>query len=124
MPIANLDGVRIAYREVGDGEPLIWCHEFAGDMDSWEPQVRFFSRRYRVITYNARGYPPSDVPEDYNTYGYEQQTKDLYLLLKHLGIGRAIVGGLSMGGYTALTFGMEHPDMATIPMAPPVCATA
>jgi pimeloyl-ACP methyl ester carboxylesterase len=59
VPIARVNGVDLAYEEYGDGFPLIWVHEFAGSMESWLPQVNFFSRRYRVIVYNARGYPPS-----------------------------------------------------------------
>src|ERR671923_683162 len=57
------DGVRLYYEEAGAGTPVVFVHEFGGDHRSWEPQVRYFSRRYRCITYNARGYPPSDVPE-------------------------------------------------------------
>jgi pimeloyl-ACP methyl ester carboxylesterase len=56
------DGIKLYYEETGAGLPIVFVHEFAGDHRSWEPQVRHFSRRYRCITYNARGYPPSDVP--------------------------------------------------------------
>ncbi|MBM3940981.1 MAG: alpha/beta hydrolase [SAR202 cluster bacterium] len=111
MPIAKLKGVDIAYEEAGTGFPMIWCHEFGGSKESWAPQVRYFSRRHRVITYNARGYPPSGVPDDWRTYSQEQQVEDLRMLLDHLGIQQAIVGGLSMGGHTALGFGLTHPDM-------------
>jgi pimeloyl-ACP methyl ester carboxylesterase len=62
MPTADVNGTRLYYEITGEGFPLVFSHEFAGDYRSWEPQVRFFSRRYRVITYNHRGYPPSDVP--------------------------------------------------------------
>ena len=50
------------YEEAGQGTPLVFVHEFAGDCRSWEAQLRFFARRYRCIAYNARGYPPSSVP--------------------------------------------------------------
>ena len=64
MPkLTTPDGVSLHYEEAGSGTPLVFVHEFAGDGRSWEPQMRFFSRRYRCIAYNARGYPPSDVPE-------------------------------------------------------------
>ena len=56
------DGVKLYYEEVGAGMPIVFVHEFAGDIRSWEPQMRYFGRRYRCIAYNARGYPPSDVP--------------------------------------------------------------
>ena len=68
MPKAMINGVNLYYEVTGEGFPLVWSHEFAGAYESWEPQVRFFSRQYRVVTYNDRGYPPSDVPEDPEAY--------------------------------------------------------
>src|SRR3954467_7806283 len=69
MPHATTDdGIRLYYEETGAGTPLIFVHEFAGDTRSWEPQVRHFARRYRCITFNARGYPPSDVPQTPSQY--------------------------------------------------------
>ncbi len=106
------DGVDIAYRSAGSGFPLVWAHEFAGNAESWAPQVGYFARRYRVITYNARGYPPSDVPDDPESYSQDQAVEDLYQLLQHLEIDEAYVGGLSMGAATALHFGLRHPEMA------------
>jgi len=107
-----INGVRIYYEVTGSGFPLVWCHELAGDCHSWAEQARFFSRRYQVITYNAKGYPPSDVPDDVELYTQDAQVADLYALLSHLQIGEAFVGGLSMGGSVALNFGIAHPDMA------------
>ena len=112
MPYASVNGVSLYYEEHGSGYPLVWSHEFAGDYRSWKPQVQFFSRRYRVITYNARGYPPSDVPESLDDYTQEQSVDDLRGLLERLSIERAHIGGLSMGGNVALNFGLTHPEMA------------
>ncbi len=112
MSKALINGVNLYYEVHGEGFPLIWSHEFAGDCRSWEPQVRFFTRRYQVIVYNARGYPPSDVPTDLDSYSQEHAVEDLRGLLQHLGIGKAHIGGLSMGGSTALNFGMTYPHMA------------
>ncbi len=112
MPEALINGVKLYYEVTGQGFPLVWCHEFAGGHESWEPQVRFFSRRYQVITYNARGYPPSEVPSDPGAYSQEQSIADLHGLLRHLGIQQAYIGGLSMGGNVALNFGLTHPEMA------------
>lgn len=111
MDFATIDGVKIAYRETGSGFPFVFAHEFAGSMESWDPQVNYFARRYRVIVYNARGYTPSDVPDSPDVYGYEQQVADLYGLLNHLGIEEAHIGGLSMGAYTTIMFGLTHPKM-------------
>ena len=113
MPSTKMDdGVSLYYEVTGEGAPLVLSHEFGGDYRSWEPQVRFFSRRYRVVTYNARGWPPSDVPEDPLAYSQERAVEDLRGLLVHLGIGQAYIGGLSMGGNVALNFGLTHPGMA------------
>ncbi|MBA7473863.1 3-oxoadipate enol-lactonase 2 [subsurface metagenome] len=112
MPVALVNGVNLYYEVTGKGFPLVWSHEFAGDFKSWDPQVKFFSRRYRVITYNARGYPPSEVPTESTAYSQEHAIEDLYQLLQHLDIQQAYVGGLSMGGNVALNFGIAHPDMA------------
>lgn len=112
MPTARANGVELYYEETGSGFPLIWSHEFGGDYRSWEPQVRYFSRRYRVITYNYRGYPPSSVPDDPAAYRSEILIEDLAALMRHLGIAKAHVGGLSMGGNVALNFGIRYPEMA------------
>jgi pimeloyl-ACP methyl ester carboxylesterase len=112
MPKALISDVNIYYEVHGEGFPLVWSHEFAGDYRSWEPQVRFFSRRYRVITYSARGYPPSDVPTNPEAYSQEIAVEDLRKLLEHLGIEQAHIGGLSMGGNVALNFGLKYPHMA------------
>ena len=111
MPRAKVNGVNLYYEVTGDGFPLVLSHEFAGTYKSWEPQVRFFSRRYQVITYNHRGFPPSDVPEQASAYSQDILVEDLYQLLRYLGINEAYVGGCSMGGNIALNFGIAHPEM-------------
>ena len=111
MPKAFVNGANLYYEVTGAGFPLVWSHEFAGDYRSWEAQARFFSRRYKVITYNHRGYPPSDVPEDPAAYSLELLVDDLYHMLRQLGIEKAYVGGLSMGGGVALNFTIAHPEM-------------
>jgi len=112
MPLALVNGVRLFYEEVGHGTPLLFVHEFAGDYRSWAPQVRCFARRYRTITFNARGYPPSEVPEDPAAFSQDHAVEDIRGLLDHLGIDRAHVCGFSMGGYATLLFGLRHPGRA------------
>ena len=113
MPYAITDdGVKLYYEETGSGTPVIFVHEFAGDQRSWEPQVRHFGRRYRAIAYSARGYPPSDVPEAISFYSQNRAADDIAAVLEHLGIGRAHVVGLSMGGFATLHFGFRHPARA------------
>ena len=113
MPLAAMnDGARLYYESTGSGFPLLFSHEFAGDYRSWEPQVRYFARRYRVIVYNARGYPPSDVPEDVGAYSQARAMDDIAQLLEALQVPQAHVVGLSMGGYATLHFGLNYPQMA------------
>jgi pimeloyl-ACP methyl ester carboxylesterase len=111
MPMAAIDGVKLYYEITGTGYPLLFSHEFAGDYRSWEPQVRYFARRYQVITYNARGYPPSDVPEDVSAYSQQRAADDIVGLLRHLNIPQAHLVGLSMGGYAVLHAGLNHPEV-------------
>jgi pimeloyl-ACP methyl ester carboxylesterase len=113
MPLAAMnDGTRLYYESTGSGLPLLFSHEYAGDYRSWEPQVRYFARRYRVIAYNARGYPPSDVPEDVGSYSQARAMHDIAQLLEALQVPQAHVVGLSMGGYATLHFGLNYPQMA------------
>jgi pimeloyl-ACP methyl ester carboxylesterase len=112
LPSARVDGVNLFYEELGQGPPLVFVHEFAGDSRSWHLQMRFFARRYRAIAFNARGYPPSDVPDDPQAYSQERAVDDIRGLLDHLKIPRAHVCGLSMGGYAALHFGLRYPQRA------------
>jgi pimeloyl-ACP methyl ester carboxylesterase len=106
------DGVRLYYEEVGSGTPLVFVHEFAGDHRSWEPQMRFFARRYRAIAFNARGYPPSDVPADGGRYSQDRARDDIRAVLDGLKIEKAHVVGLSMGGFATLHFGLDYPSRA------------
>src|SRR4029077_15869955 len=96
---AARDGSRLYYEEAGSGTPVLFIHEFAGDYRSWEPQLRFFSRYFRCIAYNARGFPPSDVPEEAARYSQEHARDDAIAVLDHMRLERAHIVGLSMGGF-------------------------
>jgi pimeloyl-ACP methyl ester carboxylesterase len=105
--ITTDDGVKLHYEEAGSGTPIVFVHEFAGDLRSWDPQLSHFSRRYRCIAYNARGYPPSDVPESMERYSQDRARDDVLAVMDGLKLQRAYVVGLSMGGFAALHFGMK-----------------
>lgn len=106
------DGVKLFCESTGSGTPILFIHEFAGDSGSWEPQVRHFGRRYRCITYNARGYPPSDVPPTPASYSQQRAVADAIAVLNHFGVDRAHIVGLSMGGFATLHLGIRHPERA------------
>ncbi|MEE8333947.1 MAG: alpha/beta hydrolase [Alphaproteobacteria bacterium] len=113
MPhVETNDSVKLYYEESGSGFPFLFVHEVAGDCRSWEPQVRFLSRRYRCITFNARGFPPSDVPDDLSSYSQQRARDDIKAVLDGLAIKEAHIVGLSMGGFAALHFGFSYPAMA------------
>lgn len=113
MAFVETTGARLYFQESGHGYPIIFIHEFASDMRGWETQLRHFSRDYRCIAYNARGYPPSDIPADYASYGWELAVDDITAVMRGLEIERAHLVGLSMGGYAALQFGLRYPEQAS-----------
>jgi len=106
------DNIKLYYEEVGSGIPVVFVHEFAGDVRSYELQLRYFGQRYRCIAFNARGYPPSDVPQDGELYSQARARDDIRAVLDALKIDKAHIVGLSMGGFAALHFGFSYPDRA------------
>jgi pimeloyl-ACP methyl ester carboxylesterase len=106
------DGVQLAYECTGQGTPIVFVHEFAGDMRSWEPQVRRFSGTHRTITFNARGYPPSSVPKAVSAYSQDRAVADIVAVMDAAGVEQAHIVGLSMGGFATLHFGLKHPTRA------------
>ena len=107
------DGIKLYYEETGTGLPIVFVHEFAGDVRSWEPQIRYFARRYRCINFAARGFLPSDVPEDPEMYNQEIARDDILAVLDGLKIEKAHIVGLSMGGFATLHFGITYPARAS-----------
>jgi pimeloyl-ACP methyl ester carboxylesterase len=114
MPYATADdGVRLYWEESGSGAPLLFVHEFAGDHRSWAPQVERFRDRYRCLVYDARGYPPSDVPADESAYSQQRAVADAVAVLDAAGVEQAHVVGISMGGFCTLHLGLRHPERAS-----------
>jgi len=103
------DGVSLFYESAGSGTPIIFVHEFGGSHWSWEPQLNFFARRHRCITFAARGYPPSDIPESVDAYSQVRAADDIVDVLSAAGIDKAHVVGLSMGGFASLHAALRHP---------------
>ena len=104
------DGVKLHFEVTGDGPAVLFVHEFAGDVGSWDPQVSRLSRHYRCIAFNARGYPPSDVPEQAARYSQDIAVEDAFAVLDAAGADAAHIVGHSMGAYTALHMGIRRPD--------------
>ena len=106
------DNISLYYEESGTGTPIVFVHEFAGDHRSYEPQVRYFSRRYRCIAFNARGYPPSTVPDDLESYSQARACDDIRAVLDALDIDKAHIVGISMGAFATVHFGLTSPERA------------
>ena len=112
MPFVTHDDVRLFVEITGDGPPIVFAHESAADHRQWALQVASLSDRYRCISYNARGYPPSDVPARDCDYGYEQAWRDLACIVEQVAGGPAHIVGLSMGAYAGLMLGLHRPELA------------
>jgi pimeloyl-ACP methyl ester carboxylesterase len=108
--IATADGTKLYVEEAGSGTPIVFVHEYAGDYRTWEPQLRFFSRSHRCVTYSQRGYPPSDVPRDPARYSQDIARDDVIAVMDALKIDKAHLVGHSMGGYTVLHVGIRYPQ--------------
>jgi len=96
MPTARVNGVDLYWEETGHGAPLVWVHEYGGDLRSWEPQVRYFSGGIACHVQPSR-VSPSTVPRAARDYSQELLVEDLHQLLAHLGLGPVHLGGCSMG---------------------------
>ena len=108
--VTTPDGTRLAVEVEGAGPPLLFLHEVAGDLHDWRAQVAHFADRYTCVRYNARGYPPSDVPAAPDSYGQHIAVQDAIAVLDGLGFDAAHVVGLSMGGFCAVHLMLQHPE--------------
>ena len=110
MPTAKINGINIYYESHGTGFPLVLAYGIGGNTTEWEPQIPVFSRAYRFIVWDPRGHAQSESPPNADQYTQEVFAQDLEGLLDYLGINRAYVGGLSMGGGIATRFAILHPE--------------
>ncbi len=111
MAKAIRDGIAIDYEVAGEGEPtLVLAHAFPLSRAIWRPQVEAFSRRLRVVTYDARGFGRSDAPDEASAYSMAIAIADLGAVLDAVGARLAVIGGLSMGGNVALNFALASPE--------------
>lgn len=104
----ELNGIGIDYRDVGQGLPVVFIHAFPLNQAMWEDQARALADRFRVITLDLRGFGGSQAPE--GPYSMDQMASDVYELCRALGIDRAVLVGLSMGGYVSMAFARNYPE--------------
>ena len=112
MPIARIDETAIYYEEHGTGFPLFLTYCLGGNHGMWAEQTPVLAKRYGVILWDPRGHGGSESPDAAERYGVIRAAHDLAGLMDHLSVGRAHVGGLSMGGGISARFAALYPDRA------------
>jgi pimeloyl-ACP methyl ester carboxylesterase len=110
MPKIDRNGVKIYYEVHGDGPPLILTHGYSSTSAMWQGQIAALSKRHKLVLWDMRGHGQSDYPEDPAAYSETATIGDIEALLDEVGAQRAIVGGLSLGGYMSLAFYRAHPE--------------
>ena len=110
MPTINRNGVQIYYEAHGEGYPVLLTHGYSATAQMWQPQLAALSSRYRFISWDMRGHGRSDSPEDPGQYSHAACVADMAALLDAAGAERAVLSGLSLGGFVSLEFLLEHPD--------------
>jgi pimeloyl-ACP methyl ester carboxylesterase len=104
------DGVRLYYEDHGTGPAVLLTHGYGSSSQMWQGQIAAFRDRYRIIAWDMRGHGQSDYPEDQSLYSKAHTVADMAALLDECGLDQAVIGGLSLGGYSTLAFHIAHPD--------------
>ncbi|WP_407167558.1 alpha/beta fold hydrolase [Bradyrhizobium sp. ORS 111] len=110
MPKLNRDGVNIHYEVYGSGSPLILTHGYSSTSAMWQGQIDALSKHHKLVLWDMRGHGLSDYPDDPASYSEALTVGDIAALLDTIGADKAIVGGLSLGGYMSLAFHRAHPE--------------
>jgi len=111
MPVLKVNNVGIYYEERGEGETLVFLHGYTGSTLDWESQMAVFSNQYRGIAFDHRGHGKSEAPSSEEDYSIQIFSEDVYALLSKLGVDRCCLVGHSMGGFMALQFVLDHPEL-------------
>jgi pimeloyl-ACP methyl ester carboxylesterase len=110
MPTIDRNGSKIHYEVHGSGPPLILTHGYSSTSAMWQGQIEALSKRHKLILWDMRGHGQSDYPDDTAAYSEALTVGDIAALLDEVGAAKAIVGGLSLGGYMSLAFYRAHPE--------------
>ncbi|MEO8811723.1 MAG: alpha/beta fold hydrolase [Caulobacteraceae bacterium] len=110
MPMLNRNGVELHYEVHGEGTPMLLTHGYSSSSHMWEGQIAPFSKTCKVITWDMRGHGRSDYPEAQSAYTEAETVADMAAILEAVGAEKAVIGGLSLGGYMSLAFNLVHPD--------------
>jgi pimeloyl-ACP methyl ester carboxylesterase len=110
MPTLDRDGVAISYESVGSGPAVLLSHGYSATAEMWRGQIGPLSDRHQVITWDMRGHGRSDSPDDLAAYSEAATVGDMAAILDACGVERAVIAGLSLGGYMSLAFHLAHPQ--------------
>jgi len=108
---AEINGIAIDYEITGSGPAVLLSHGYGSTRHMWDDQHRALADRWRVISWDMRGHGQTDSPDDPQQYSAALTVADMRALLQHLGVERAVIGGLSLGGYVSLAFALAYPEM-------------
>jgi pimeloyl-ACP methyl ester carboxylesterase len=111
MSTGRINGVSLSYEVSGSGPAVLLTHGYSSTGRAWADQHRALADRYRLITWDMRGHGETESPADPAQYSHALTVGDMRGLLQHLGVERAVIGGLSLGGTMSLAFHARHPDM-------------
>ena len=111
MSQTRLNGIEIDYAVSGRGPAVLLTHGYSATRRMWDGQHRALETDYQVISWSMRGHGQTESPADPSKYSADLTIGDMGALLTHLGVQRAVIGGLSLGGVASLGFYMEHPEM-------------
>jgi pimeloyl-ACP methyl ester carboxylesterase len=110
MPYLDRDGVKIYYEHSGSGPAVLLTHGYSASARMWQGQIAALADRYHVIAWDMRGHDRSDSPADPALYSHELSIGDMTAVLDACGAQRAVIGGLSLGGFMSLAFNLAHPE--------------
>ena len=110
MPYLNRDGVQIYYEQRGQGPAVLLSHGYSASARMWDGQMKALSDRYHLITWDMRGHDRSDSPEKPALYSHDTTVADMAAILDACKVDRAVIGGLSLGGFMSLAFNLAHPE--------------
>ena len=111
MPTLDRDGVKIHYEAHGAGPAILLTHGYSATCRMWDGQIAAFKAKWRVIVWDMRGHGESDYPTDRAAYSEELTVGDMRAILDACGVDKAVIGGLSLGGYMTMAFHLRHPQM-------------
>lgn len=110
MPYVDRNGVKVYYEVHGSGPPVLLSHGYSATSQMWKAQAEALADRYQLIAWDMRGHGETDSPESQDEYSERNTVADMAAILDAANVDRAVIGGLSLGGYMSLAFNLAYPQ--------------